>query len=1276
MPPADDPFLQMARKRKSSEAGSEAPNQSPRRPKSEDYSQAIRKLNYEAGIDIPLKTEESLGVAGHSKAFKMSHLYNILWFNNQPALDQAVATFIRDLPTLQTSEDKYDRLIKDLIGIAERSDLTPHSSRFVASVQKDQQEHPPEAPPSPTTLTRRYQRNLVQVQHSRDYDLSRSMFSANTSFAATVDDSPRSTAPDRPIETAQTSFSDGGEVDKPDSFNSRIYPSFASRLETAMLRDGSKEPRVIWQEKIVTERPKRYRSLPFPDINQPLPASYTDDYVTEHPSEASNINISTRNDQSDINTLNTSPKPNNLGQSSTHADLFKAIQPPASKPSPVLLPPTLPAAFSQMPYVVQFEAQRLLQADIISTENLLEKLKPPTLSSLYDTASKLRHSSQKFSKLEASTIDRRKQLTFRAKLDWTTFVNGPMFRLNLELPRDEITSSLERRFGCDRFLNVDLPDFRKPPTNCSGKDVMKYFRHFIDKPQTFLGRTWNIFVLQTSKSRKSASLDQRDVAVNRLVLYASTPHASIVDVLQWSLPFRGNEKTLARKAYSRLELQMSRTVKACEFKACEIDYAVKDQTATDDKDDLRYVDPSLLHTFFEPTVSDGREMSDGCNIMSLRVASQYAQAVGLNKAPSALQARIAGSKGVWFIERRDYEDSEIGKSKMHIRLAKSQIKVERDNLDGVDRECLALNVVQHNPPARSSILHIGFLPILVNRGVPKEVIRRVVCEQVSSWAQWFIKALEEPGPRPFRDWLSSNSRVFESMRRDNGIETLAGFPISVEEKVALLLEHFFDPKECKYLAAEIEILAKQQFSLERKTFKINLSRSTTLMGIADPLGCLEPGEVHVAFENPFRDYVSGLSCSALRGMNGLVARNPAMAPWDIQKVRFVFKPELGYLTDLVVFPSKGMRPFAGKLQGGDYDGDTFWLCWEPDLVRPFQNAPAPWTVPAHADLGIIKDVTLLSDYISDPGSDQDWRHWLSEMALARLKETNLGSVTNFHERLIYSEGDIDSKEAINLVHLHDNLVDADKQGYEFDEAAWKKYKETAKLPQTLPNPAYKRFTGSKDNINDISQPSVDGNIIDEVSFKVIWPVLEWSLERVKEILSKAKIDDPDLARFYDETLHSSEPGSVERSELEGLKDALKGLRKFWGSYERSQLDWNEFVQQTRARYDAIQPKKPSHPVIVQWLRRQGGDLTIWDRLKASALAKFQYGTTTPGSLIFSVAGEELCILKANERGPTRRLALEMYLSLKLRKSRRPMLPAADVYDSDEYGGDDDLFQDF
>jgi hypothetical protein len=194
------------------------------------------------------------------------------------------------------------------------------------------------------------------------------------------------------------------------------------------------------------------------------------------------------------------------------------------------------------------------------------------------------------------------------------------------------------------------------------------------------------------------------------------------------------------------------------------------------------------------------------------------------------------------------------------------------------------------------------------------------------------------------------------------------------------------------------------------------------MGIADPAGCLKPGEVHVNFSASFRDPVTKVQFQRLN-MDGLVARNPAMAAWDIQRVRFVCRPELEHLTDLVVFPSVGTRPLSSKLQRGDYDEDTFWLCWDTKLVRFFKNAPAPWpagdgiparyTIPDVEQLGITKKTQRLRNFVDDPTSLEQWCRWLGTMGVARLRPSLLGQVTKLHERLIYATGQINSYRQSN-----------------------------------------------------------------------------------------------------------------------------------------------------------------------------------------------------------------------------------------------------------------------
>lgn len=69
-----------------------------------------------------------------------------------------------------------------------------------------------------------------------------------------------------------------------------------------------------------------------------------------------------------------------------------------------------------------------------------------------------------------------------------------------------------------------------------------------------------------------------------------------------------------------------------------------------------------------------------------------------------------------------------------------------------------------------------------------------------------------------------------------------------------------------------------------------MARTTSVMGIADPLGVLEPGEIHLSFSRGFYDEVSGESYPCLDRKEVLVARHPTLRSSDIQKVSNISNP--------------------------------------------------------------------------------------------------------------------------------------------------------------------------------------------------------------------------------------------------------------------------------------------------------------------------------------------------------------------------------------------------
>ncbi|GFP53388.1 probable RNA-dependent RNA polymerase 1 [Trichoderma asperellum] len=109
--------------------------------------------------------------------------------------------------------------------------------------------------------------------------------------------------------------------------------------------------------------------------------------------------------------------------------------------------------------------------------------------------------------------------------------------------------------------------------------------------------------------------------------------------------------------------------------------------------------------------------------------------------------------------------------------------------------------------------------------------------------------------------------------------------------------------------------------------RILIPKSRLLFGVCDAWGVLRPGQcaVKVTMDGDGQPY-------ALRGTKVLVTRNPCLHPGDLQKLDVVERPELAHLVDCIVFPTTGRRPAADMMSGGDLDGDTFFVTWDPDII--------------------------------------------------------------------------------------------------------------------------------------------------------------------------------------------------------------------------------------------------------------------------------------------------------------------------------------------------------
>ncbi|KAF9636467.1 hypothetical protein BFW01_g7363 [Lasiodiplodia theobromae] len=366
-------------------------------------------------------------------------------------------------------------------------------------------------------------------------------------------------------------------------------------------------------------------------------------------------------------------------------------------------------------------------------------------------------------------------------------------------------------------------------------------------------------------------------------------------------------------------------------------------------------------------------------------------------------------------------------------------------------------------------------------------------------------------------------------------------------------------------------------------------------------------------------------------------------PSDVQKVRAVYRPELASIQDVVVFSARGGFPLAEKLSNGDYDGDRYWICWEPLLVRDFKNAPPPDTVKPEL-LGIHVE----SEPVSGVGGADGL---LRKSFDLRISENMLGLCSNYQERYAYGTNNLRTPEMALLSDLRDCLVDGPKNGYRFTKKDWYSFLNRREYPWKLNEPAYKQPI-------EKAIWYKEGNIIDYVKFAVMRESLRGFKTEVDERLQHVPSEDENLSGLYTARYRSScneEDGEV-REELGKLAENLITLVSGWKE-RRSRKGggtegYDDDIEQAYLEYRQIIPRNTAHPVVASWMDRPvSNGFTTWDLLKASALYT-KIVDQKMSHFIFSLAGREFLFMKALSVDPnTQFVTSDIMTTLKVKRPR-------------------------
>lgn len=832
--------------------------------------------------------------------------------------------------------------------------------------------------------------------------------------------------------------------------------------------------------------------------------------------------------------------------------------------------------------------------------------------------------------------------TFKARINFNSGTRKPVFCLEVHPIATEKSCRFERKFGSDRFLYVSVPAFEHKTARFSKQEmseIAEKWKTWCYREHSFLGRQWRVFHFEPIDKRNKRRVDEK--WDKRVILFATRgigidQPMSIGEMVDWFFPLSNHENISQSycKAFSRLDLGLSRTIPTHIFKPSEIRYT-KDKKSDGTPEETKYNDPTL----FWPRARGKREvMDDGCALMSVGAAMKIWKIVkdvtdSNEPMPSAFQGRIGGAKGVWMIN--DEHNALESNDEVWINITQSQLKFEPHEEDLLDDEHdphrTTFDYLKHSHNPDPSELHKLFIPILADRGVPPDVIANIMVDYLDTERDQLIQNLSNP--EHMYSWIhgeSQSSSTLEPRWKGAIYESLPNM-------IKFLFESGFQPDQEPFFAERVlQFIKKRQMKMESQ-LRVPLCKSTFVLGVADPLGILAPGEVHMEFSTPFTDKSTGARVRDLSKMDILVSRQPACRRSDIQKVRAVKRPELSHLIDVVVFPRRGQYPLAGKLQGGDYDGDTFWICWDQAIVEPFRNAPAPMEPLNPTKYNIRQEKTLVSD-LMDPSDLSTVDNFLEKSLEFRMTPSLLGIVTVFLEKQAYRENRVMSDCLDKLCDMHDLLVDAPKQGYTFTMADFEKYTRKTLGLRPPGMPAYKQAMEDCEKEPDDANPRNTDykpkrtNVLDHLYFNVVRTHGAETLKMVEEVLSKEVPDDATLRHPY---LYLHETGStVVRQELDALVKKLKGVRNIWLDHwmndnkERDDklLGFDEIVERCYQAYCAIRPTAVDHPDVKPWVfPYKESNNFLWEDIRASA---FYVNVPNGHKLVWYMAGKQLAKLKA------------------------------------------------
>nr|QCD25904.1 RNA-dependent RNA polymerase 3 [Helianthus tuberosus] len=399
-----------------------------------------------------------------------------------------------------------------------------------------------------------------------------------------------------------------------------------------------------------------------------------------------------------------------------------------------------------------------------------------------------------------------------------------------------------------------------------------------------------------------------------------------------------------------------------------------------------------------------------------------------------------------------------------IQVRPSMIKVEKDTRlsNSTSFSSLEINSVSRRP--RTASLSKNLIALLSVGGVPKN---------------YFLELLENT--------LQDGQKVSSSMRAAVRVGLNYGQMDDSSTSVAMIGCGI--PLEEPYLQFRLSIMANEERKALRSG-KIPVNESYYVIGTADPTGTLNSDEVCVILDN---GQISG---------KVLVYRNPGLDFGDvhIMNAKYVEKMEefVGNAKYGIFFSTKGKRSVGAEIANGDFDGDTYWVCRNPQLLHYFK-ASEPWKRKYSTPKAPSKKPSELSyEELETELFSLLFKTQKHSMVAGRAADSWQAFMDQY---LVLGENDVDEKRRIKekllkLADLYYDALDAPKSGKSVD------------IPQSLLSRKYPHFMEKYVN-KSYNSSSVLGEIYDRAMayqpdnalIREIWKLPCFNVEIPDSILS-------------------------------------------------------------------------------------------------------------------------------------------------------------------------------